>query len=261
VPGTPDAATNRQTSGGIIAQAAGWIEPDPYAIGVSALTDGIVCEVLALEGQRVAVGDVLARLIDDDAKLAVQKAEADLAASKAELDSAQRHWENPVERRREVATTKASLAESRAELVKLDDDIAAERARVGELAELTTRTEKAASSQAVSARELIVIRFQLQAQQAILRATEARRPILEAVVEQRAAEAKAADENSALRIEEARALDAAKADVLQTQAMLAEAKLRLFRTEVRSPAAGVIMNRLAEPGAKMVMGLDAPQSA
>jgi multidrug resistance efflux pump len=146
-------------------------------------------------------------------------------------------------------------------LLKLDDDIAAERARLGESTELTTRIERMASSQAASAQELIVLRFRLQAQQAVLRATEARRPMIEALVAQKAAEAKAAEDNAALRIEDIRALDAAKAAVLQTQALLAEAQLRLLRTEVRSPAAGVVMNRLVEPGGKIIVGLDAPQSA
>jgi HlyD family secretion protein len=250
-----------RSAGGVIAQAAGWIEPDPYAVAVSALTDGIVRDVLVLEGQRVDVGDIVARLVDDDARLSVQRATADLAARRADLGAAQRHWDNPIERRRAVAATRAALAESHAELAKLDDDVAAEQARVGELSELTSRTEKMVASRSASEQELIILRFRLQAQKAVLQATQSRRPILEARVDQSAAEAKAAEESASLRIEETLALDSAKAAVLQAEAVLAEAQLRLSRTEVRSPAAGVVMNRLVEPGGKLVLGLESPQSA
>ncbi|HEY0009566.1 MAG TPA: hypothetical protein VGB55_12640, partial [Tepidisphaeraceae bacterium] len=73
---TAQGAAQKAAPGSVIAQAAGWVEPDPYVVGVSALTDGVVREVLVLEGQRISIGDVVARLIDDDAKISVQKAEA-----------------------------------------------------------------------------------------------------------------------------------------------------------------------------------------
>ncbi len=69
-------APSQQT---MLVQAPGWIEPAPYAIVVPALTDGVVKEVFALEGQTVAAGEVLAKLIDDDAILAVRLSEAELA--------------------------------------------------------------------------------------------------------------------------------------------------------------------------------------
>src|SRR5262245_36088913 len=37
-------------AGSAVARAAGWIEPEPYAIRVAALTEGVVAEVLVLEG-------------------------------------------------------------------------------------------------------------------------------------------------------------------------------------------------------------------
>ena len=104
-------------SGAIAFQASGWLEPDPFPTYASALTDGIVAEVLVLEGQRVAKGDVLARLVPDDAQLALTRATArasDVAAqlvvAQAERDAAQRDWDNPVEQDRAVAVTKAKVA-------------------------------------------------------------------------------------------------------------------------------------------------------
>lgn len=254
-------ATSESAAASVLTQAAGWIEPDPHAVAVSALADGTIREVLVLEGQRVQAGDVVVRLVDEDARLAVDTAKADLAARKAELTAARTRWDNPVERRRITAVARGSLAESKAELTKLDDDIAAERARAGELTELLNRTEKMTSSRAASDQELIVLRYRLQAQQAVLKATEARRAILEAIVDQRTAEVAAAEDNSRLRIEETLALESATAAVMQAEAALGEALLRLARMEVRAPSTGVVMNRLAEPGGKLVLGLDSPQSA
>ena len=89
-------------SGGV--QAPGWVEADPFPIAVTALTDGVVREMLALEGQVVKAGDVVVRLIDDDAKLALAKAEAQLAEKQAALEAAQRQWDNPIDATRAVAT-------------------------------------------------------------------------------------------------------------------------------------------------------------
>jgi multidrug efflux pump subunit AcrA (membrane-fusion protein) len=64
------------TSPSILVQAPGWIEPDPYFIIVPALVDGIVKEILVLEGETVAAGQVVARLIDEDFQIAVRSARA-----------------------------------------------------------------------------------------------------------------------------------------------------------------------------------------
>lgn len=249
------------SSGGVVAQAAGWVEPDPYPVAISALTDGIVRDVLVLEGQRVAVGEVVARLIDEDAKLGVQKADADLAAATAEFVAAERQWDNPVEQRRAVATAKASLEESRAELAKIDADVVTEQARADEMADLAGRLEKLVAVRASAEQELVGLRFRLKAQQAVIKTTEARRPVLEALIRQKEAEVVAAEQNATLRIADARAVEAAKASVMQAEAMLDQAKLRLARTDVRAPAAGVVMSLLAEPGGKLMLAMDAPHSA
>jgi len=43
-----------ETSGGTIFQAAGWVEPDPFPIYVTALSSGVVDKVHVLEGQHVS---------------------------------------------------------------------------------------------------------------------------------------------------------------------------------------------------------------
>src|SRR5436190_18421460 len=63
---------------GQVVQAPGWIEADPFDVGVPALATGVLKELLVREGQRGVAGEGVAKLVDEDAKLAVQKAEADV---------------------------------------------------------------------------------------------------------------------------------------------------------------------------------------
>jgi len=80
-PGSP------ASSGRLLFQASGWIEPDPYPITVTALTDGVVEKIHVLEGDLVREGDLLATLIDIDTRLALDTAEAELKMKKAALDA------------------------------------------------------------------------------------------------------------------------------------------------------------------------------
>src|SRR5687767_8177023 len=62
-------------AGAVLTQAPGWIEPAPYPVLAPALTEGVIREVLALEGDRVEAGQVVARIDDQDAKLALRRFE------------------------------------------------------------------------------------------------------------------------------------------------------------------------------------------
>ena len=252
---------NDASVGGVIAQAPGWVEPDPYPLAVSALTDGIVKEVLVLEGDPVKAGDVVARMVDDEAKLAVDRIRGQCEQAQAELKAAQREWDNPIERQRAVDVGEAMLNEARAELAKLDSDVAVEAAKVEEMDEETRRKEQAAASRAASEFEVVQSKLRLQAQRALLKATQAQRPILEAKVQRLEAELVAAKENLRLRIIETGALEQAKAKYAEAHAMLHEAELRLRRMEVVAPMDGIVMRRLAEPGSKLMLNSDMAQSA
>src|SRR5687768_1403130 len=100
------AAGGAAVEGAVIAQAAGWVEPDPYPVHVTALTDGVVNEVLVLEGQPVKAGQAVAKLVDDDARLGLEQAEAmrsereaEVELARATLTAAQAEWDNAVERK------------------------------------------------------------------------------------------------------------------------------------------------------------------
>lgn len=261
--------------GAAVVQAPGWIEADPFAISVSALTDGVVKEMLALEGQEIKAGQVVARLVDEDAKLALAAAEAELGEKQAEvllaeaaLKAAQRDWDHPIDRKRAVAVGQGLLEESRRELAKLASDIAAEAAKHEEIQEEFTRKNNALARQAASEFEVVQARLRLVSQQAVLESTRGMKPVLEARIARLEAELEAAQEHLELRISETRLLEEGKAGLAKAKAALAraearreEAKLRVERMQVRSPAEGVVLTRLAEPGSKLLLSADAPQSA
>jgi HlyD family secretion protein len=261
--------------GSATVQAPGWVEPDPYPLAVPALSDGVVKEVLILEGQPVEAGQVVVRLIDDDAKLMLARAEADvhmregaLGVARAAAEAAKQDWENPVERKRSVETAEAMLAEAQAEFDRLPVEVEAEQARADELRDAARRAEANVARQAVGESELVQTRLRLKAQEATLAATKAKGPVLAAKVRQREADLAAAREAARLRIAERKMLDEARAGVreaegalLESRAVCREAELRLSRMEVKSPVAGIVMTRMAEPGAKMMQGGEDPRSA
>jgi RND family efflux transporter MFP subunit len=83
-------------------QAPGWVEPSPYAVHVPALVEGVVSEVLVLEGQRVRAGEVVVTLVDTDARLAVRRAEAARQAAEAAVAEAESNHAAAQARAREV---------------------------------------------------------------------------------------------------------------------------------------------------------------
>lgn len=263
------------SAGGRVVQAPGWVEPDPYPHLVSALADGIVSEVLVLEGQAVKSGDVVARMVDADAKLALAHAESQIqqmaaAVQQAEaaLVAAEGTWENPVERVKSRDQSAAMLNEARAELERLPAEIDVETARLREAEEKLNRVKRLYQGQQLVGMEMIRAQAAYDAQAAQLKARTASRPILEARVAQREAEAIAAARDLELRIADKRELADARAALLKVQAELAhanvtrdEAALRLSRMEIRTPTDGIVMNRLIEPGSKLLISMNDPNGS
>jgi HlyD family secretion protein len=264
------------TSGGaVVVQAAGWIEPDPYPTAVAALTDGVVREVLVLEGEPAARDQIVAVLVDEDARLSLAQSEAEVSARKAALRAAEaaaraaeQVWENPYELTRRVASAEAQLAERQAELAQWPSELAVEEARAAQLDAEWSRMERLHEQKQASEIEHVRIRQQWAAQRALVEVVRARKAILQAQARAAEAEVAAAREELRLRIADARALEQARAEVERAKAALAlaeavrdEARLRLERTQVRSPVDGVVMTRLVEPGSRVVMRTDDPRSS
>ena len=257
-PGTTKHVTPRAAT--VSVQAPGWVEPDPYAIYVTALTNGIVEEVLVLEGETVDHGQIVAKMVDDDARLQVMRAEAVLSRRNALLKAAQTDWDHPIALQREVAVSKARVAESMSELAQLEATIAQQTARLKELQASYDRLREL-SAGAASRLEVETAEYQLDAQQALLNATEKQRALIEARRERFRAELVAAENDLSLRVEQKKALEEATASVREAEAAVSEAKLRLQRMNVVTTASGIVMKRLVSPGAKVMFNMDSPHSA
>lgn len=228
----------------VTVQAAGWIEPDPFPVYATALTNGSIDQVLFLEGQAVKKGQVLARLIDDDAKLALKRAEADARAAQESLD------ENIEPTRKEavaaaiVDETSASLALARAELKR-------EEALLWESQRVQGRRDELIKTDVISSEELDTAKTEALAQQARVNVAKQKVKQLSAQLERAKVEHLAAKHYLETLTEERRRLDLALV-------ALDEARLRVERLEIRSPIDGVVMQRLAEPGKMVMTGSDNP---
>lgn len=259
----------------VVCQASGWLEADPYHTNVSALANGIIDKVLVLEGQQVKAGQVLATMIDDDAKLEVQRVEAEYAsalarlkACQARLQAAQSDWDNPIERKRKLAVTEADLIQTKAELDRLPGEIRMEQARCNELKDEVQRMKQAQEKGVATDFELKGASFRYEGQLAKLQTTRQTESILKAKIKRLDAEVVAAKKDLELRIQERKTLEETKADVAQAQAdlkhievRLSEARLKLSRMQVTSPIDGMVQQRLRSPGDKLMVQADMPDSA
>lgn len=117
--------------GPVAVQAPGWIEPAPYAVSVPALAEGVVKEVLVLEGERVDAGQVIARMIDDDARLSLRAADAVVAERDADV----------ARMRAAVLTAESQVEVERTTAAELRDEVTRKRDLVaaGGLSEGTFR--------------------------------------------------------------------------------------------------------------------------
>ncbi len=273
--GSVPAADRAQPTSTTTVQAAGWLEAEPFYTAAAALADGVVETIEVLEGDFVERGDVVARLVDDDAALAVRFADAELLAAEAsialadaDLRAAQASWDDPVELERAVESSEAALAESRAELAQLPSLIDAARAAVVRSEEEYQRARQSQEHGAATELEVVIARQNVTARRADLTATQAREPILVAREARLAAELRAARRDLQLRINDRHRLDAAKAalDRATAAAQLARtnrdiAALALDRMSVRAPISGYVQTRLKIPGDKAIRMMDSPESA
>jgi len=250
----------RDEAAAVVAQAPGWVEPNPYPIYVSALADGVVERIEVLEGETVQAGQTLVRLIGDDARLALAAARAELARREADLAAARTEFDEPVALVRAAAVSRAKLAEAKADLIRLDAEIAREQARFDEFRAAYDRLASL-PRESVSLLQLDTTKHRMESQRAVVRATHQRRPGLEALVDAAEAERVAAERDLELKTQRRRDLDEATAAVDAARTAVAEAELRLRRMTIASPIDGVVMQRLVAPGDKVRLGIDGRHTA
>lgn len=244
----------------VVAQASGWVEPDPYPIYVTALSDGVIEKLLVLEGDKIEADQVIAEMVDDDARLAVTRAEAELARQNALLTAAQTNWDKPVNLERAVAVNKALVAEAEAKLGQHEATIVQQRTKHEELKAAYNRLSRL-GPQAIAALQVEQTQYQMEAQKALVESTEKQRLVLQSQAKRFKAELKAAESNLQLRVAQRQALGEAQATVQNAKGSLDEANLWLTRTKIVSPASGVVMNRMVAPGSKVMFDMESPHSA
>ncbi len=193
-------------------------------------TPGRLLERLVDEGDKVAAGQVVARLDDVDQKLQVARAQAQAAAAKAllaQLKSGSRAQEVARARAQlQQASAAAKATESRLKLA--EDDVARSRA---------LRAQDVISQQ----------RFD-ELQTVYETAINSRR---EAVAQVHSAKANLDLVLAGPRKEE---IEQAQAQVAVAEQVLALARQQMADTVLKSPADGVVLSKSAEPGAYLNPG-------
>ena len=247
-------------------QAAGWVEPRPTPVIVSSLVEGVIEKLTVIEGQAIEAGQPVAFLIDKEARLGVQQAEAEvqnqraiLDAARAALDAAKVYFREPISLQAGLAEAEAQLAKVQTELNRLPSLQRAAQAKVT-LAEKEFES-KSKSQDAVAAIIVQRARSELEIARASIDEYEAQ---TESLLFERVALTKRRDvvmRQLELKVEETRNLAdaAAKLHSSDAQVKLSEtalelAKLKLERMIVPAPISGRVLALVARPGTKL-MGL------
>ena len=186
-------------------QASGWIEPSPLPIGATALEGGIVEAVFVMEGEPVEQGQVLAKLVDADARLNLQTARSELGLREAEMRS-----------------TESQIRIVKAQIDTLEKRIESAEARRDELKDLADRLA-AIGAIGVPEQEIVQAQLRLKTQQTEVGTLQVSRNELNARIAQLDTDLVAAHHR----------VEFAKTEV-------ARRELSLERTEIRSPVDGLV---------------------
>ncbi len=152
---TDDPVKDSAADGRII-QAPGWVEADPFSVYAGSLVEGVVENVLVLEGDRVKKGQPVAELVSDDARIARDAADAGLQVARQRLASAQ------------------------ATHLAMGPEIAAAKARMRSIADEHGRKAALVDAGAVAAGPVARLAISLDAAAADIARLEARRDVLAA---------------------------------------------------------------------------------
>jgi membrane fusion protein (multidrug efflux system) len=253
------------------AQVTGHVSP------VAARVGGTVTAIKVADNQAVKAGDVLIEIDPRDYQLAVQKAEADLAAAQSAEKAARADVPiTSTTSKSGVTSAEAGTSNAKAAMLAADREVDASRAKVESA---KARKTEAAANATRAAQDLVRLKSLVEkdeiskqqydaavnadasaraavesAQAAIaeaeanLQVAEARRVQSTGVLSQAEAQAKTAGTApQQIALTEARAASAA-AQVQLAAAQLAQAQLNLERTTVVAPADGVVSRRSVELG-------------
>lgn len=244
-------------------QCAGWVEPRPTPILVPALADGVVDRLLVVEDQQVARDEPVAQLIDVDARLELEAAEAELALREADLLRAKAELSAARDRDRYPVHLEAPLAEARAALARVETELASlpSKLAAAEAQQRFARLDldgKLAAKDALAQRLLHLAQSELDAATATVEELRTRQERLETEAAALQARRDTLRRQLDLRIDERREvetgtakLQAAEAMVRQARNAVDAARLRLERMTVRAPRAGRVLRLVARPGSRV----------
>lgn len=255
------------SEGSPLFQAAGWIEPRPTPVRVTALAPGVVEQLLVVEDQAVRAGEPVAQLIKDDAQLAYDRALANLELRRAEFDEVQARLDAAILRFEQPVHLEAPLGESQAALAMVNTALSnlpfeLRRAEANHAAKKQDYESKVAASGVVAAVRIDIAKNDADAAAAMVEelrdrteslrkqqtALTQRRDALRTQLELRADEIKARDAAAAM-------LKAAQARTNHATIAVAEAKLQLDRMTVTAPVDGRVFHLVAQPGSRIGSGI------
>ncbi|WP_151739598.1 EmrA/EmrK family multidrug efflux transporter periplasmic adaptor subunit [Acinetobacter nosocomialis] len=205
---------------------------------ITSMVSGQVAQVLVNDTQTVHRGDVLVRIDDRDAKIALAQAEAELAKAKRQYKQTAANSSSlnsqVVVRADEINSAKAQVAQAQA-----DYDKAA--------LELNRRAQLAASG-AVSKEELTKAQSAVETAKAGLELAKA--GLAQATSSRKAAESTLAANEALIQ----GVSETSTPDVQVAQAHVEQAQLDLERTVIRAPVDGVITRRNIQVGQRVAPG-------
>lgn len=223
---SPASINKPSGKGSLLFQASGWVEPDPYTVYVTTLINGVVDEVHALEGQSIKKGDLVATLVDDEARLDYQAAQQKYIS---------------LEKKIEAHCTGFDVI--RAEISAARRKIEALETLLDEARDTSSRLSRL-SRGAVSQQQVVQARLATERQIAMLAEAKAGIPGLDARLIQ-------------LRTEK----EAMTANLDELATARERAKLTLDRTRITSSMDGIVLQLHAAPGKKRMLNMDSPTSA
>ena len=219
------------------------VETDNAYVGadiaqVTPQVGGPVRDVLVQDAQQVHRGQILVRLDDTDARIALARAEAELAAAERRVRSL---VANDGERSAQIAARAADAAHASAQIAGARADL--DRAGID-----LRRRENLAASGAISEEELSTSRNAHATAAANLQAAQA---TLAQAAASRAAAVGSRNTNQAL-IGDGN-VDT-NPDVLAARAAVAQARVDLDRTVIRAPVDGIVTRRQVQVGQRVQPG-------
>lgn len=253
---------------GAMVQAPGWIEPDPFPTYVAALEQGVVEDILKVEGDPVAAGEVVATLVDDRARIRFARAEAALSLALAQQETASMILAKATaelatlgEETRRVAVARAAIEELETGLGRSDAEIVAAEAAVERVRDELERKVDLVDQGAVAEAAVTRLRLEVEAGEARVESLRQQRSGREAALTAARAELVAATSELALRTEKTVALEEAKSRLVETSAQINlaqaerdDARLALDRCRVVSPVSGRVIELLSSPGSAINYG-------